>query len=420
VPGITSLQKRELHKLLDRYEGRKDYGTGKNSRRRTMLRIDGRSYPEYFSVSDSSFRRRFNLEMEDLERRGWVELEWERFEHGETLKRVVLNTCCLDEIYRRLGREPKKSRYARLERLAGEWREKSPGILHGFYGDLVERFSSYKALPAALSSFDFRDFEQFFRLLDAVCSLKHEMPKRRFSARIFGDSKRWDDFEKAVLWVLRNYCSREEEPELDDKEILSEWGLLDNPQHINISGPLKFRTPRGEVDVLLHYPDLGLSPRMAADMEILDLEADAVVTVENLSSFYHYVDEGPENHLVIYLGGYHNRSRREVLRRIYKYSAQNGKNIPFYHWGDIDLGGFRIWHHLRRGTGIDVIPLMMDEETYLAYEKWGQPFKKSYGKKLCQLLERVEYEPFHGVIEIMLQKGKRLEQEAVREIKFVS
>lgn len=89
---------------------------------------------------------------------------------------------------------------------------------------------------------------------------------------------------------------------------------------------------------------------MVQDMIIEECTAHAVVTVENLTSFYQYVFEGPKNHLAIYLGGYHNRVRRLILLKLWEYFADRGSSPAFYHWGDMDLGGFRIWHHLKHNT----------------------------------------------------------------------
>ncbi len=415
--AVTDLQKRTLHQLLDKYESRKDYGKPEKSKRRTMLHVNKKNYPGYFHVSDSTFRRRFNGEMKELERRGWVELEWEKFERGSTLKKIILNTGNLTSIYEELGREPKVERYKRLEKLAAKWQKCTPSRLESFYQDFLARVAALQSFPAGLASFSApADFEDLFRGLDALFRLEQEVSKRRFSVKVFGNSKRWEGLEKAALWVLKNYCLEKSEQQLQDHEILAEKGLLDNPRHINLSGPLVFSTPRGTVDLQLFYPDLGLPPKMIWDLEISHLPAGAVITVENLTSYYHYIEEGPPGHLVIYLGGYHNASSREILKKLYDYANRHNLDIPFYHWGDIDLGGFQIWHHLCKQTGIPVHPLMMDEETFLAYHDHGHPFSPGYGNKLAELLKLKDYEHFHRVIRLMLETGKCLEQEAVEKL----
>ncbi|GAW93206.1 hypothetical protein KKC1_23450 [Calderihabitans maritimus] len=60
----------------------------------------------------------------------------------------------------------------------------------------------------------------------------------------------------------------------------------------------------------------------------------------------------------------------------------------------------------------------MDEETFFAYEEYAQPFSSTYRQKLAALLEKEAYHPFHRLIRLMLEKGKRLEQEAVSKIRL--
>lgn len=131
------------------------------------------------------------------------------------------------------------------------------------------------------------------------------------------------------------------------------------------------------------------------------------------TSFYQYLREGPPEHLVIYLGGYHNRARRAFLEKLAAYFQKEGRAVPFYHWGDLDLGGFQIWRHLKDKTGIPFEPFMMDVPTYLRCRHLGQPIGKPYLAKLAALLNDPAYEPFHPLIRLMLENKVRVEQEAV-------
>ncbi|MBS4031240.1 MAG: DUF2399 domain-containing protein [Clostridiales bacterium] len=200
---------------------------------------------------------------------------------------------------------------------------------------------------------------------------------------LYSNSKRWEELEKSILWVVKKYC------------------------------PPQSRRASERVDVSSFYPDLGLSPSMIQEMVVEECKAEAVVTIENLTSFYQYVYDGPDNHLVIYLGGYHNRPRRLILTKIWEFFKAQNSPTPFYHWGDMDLGGFRIWNHLCQKTGISVKPLMMDEETYLGHISRGQIMDDGYLKKLAELLENPSYGPLHRLIYLMLEKGIKIEQETV-------
>jgi hypothetical protein len=410
---LTSLQKKILHKLIDKYESRRDYAAGEKSTRRTMLSVDKKQFPDYFHISDSSPRLELNGEMQELEEGGLVVLEWQKFNRGHTLQRIILHEDALPEAYRLLNRQSRRDEYESLAASFALWQEKSHGALAPFFTDILQKLHELAPLPARIKLETQADYQDLFTGLNAFFAERNqEILKRQLSVFLYNSSKRWDELEKSILWVVRNYCLKED-ADLDDADILSERNIIPNPIHINISGPLVFSTPRGSVDVSAFYPDVGLSPSMIQEMNIEACSAEAIVTIENLSSFYQYVYDGPPGHLAIYLGGFHNRPRRLILTKLREFLQSKGAPPPFYHWGDMDLGGFRIWSHLCQKTGIPVQPLLMDEETYLSCLSQGQPMEESYAKKLAELLDSQAYEPFHSLIRVMLEKGRRVEQEAV-------
>lgn len=412
---LTPLQVKELNRLVDKYEKRRDYASEGKSPRRTMLVLDKQKYPDYYHGSDSSFRLAFNRDMEELATMGLVEVEWVRFNRGNLLKRVILVEKALPLIYSLIKRKSKKEEYAGLTKLFGSWQGKSHPALAPFFQDMLCRLQKLMPLPPQVKLNDVKGYEDLFIGLKAFFDHRpQEVLKRQLSVNHFGDSKRWDELERSILWVIRAYCLSEEETNLEDETILSEQNIITNIRHINLSGPLIFTTPRGRVAVTAFYPDLGLSPVTLEDMKIEDCPASAVVTVENLTSFYQYIFAGPKDHLIIYLGGYHNRPRRLILNKLWDYFTGKGHTVPFMHWGDMDLGGFQIWKHLCQSTGIPVKPLYMDTKAYLAHLSQGQPMKDVYTAKLSRLLEDPFYLPFHPLINLMLEKKVRVEQEAIK------
>lgn len=59
--------------------------------------------------------------------------------------------------------------------------------------------------------------------------------------------------------------------------------------------------------------------------------------------------------LIIYLAGFRNHTKQHLLTKIYnKYS-----DLEYYHFGDIDVGGFLIFSNLKEKTGIPFIPYKM-------------------------------------------------------------
>ncbi len=426
---LSQLQRQELNRLLDKYENRKDYGKAEKSPRRTFLHMTQKEYPDYYHISDSQFRLDYNAEMEHLAELGLVELFWKKFEEGECLEKIALNEDKVDVIYQILQRKPKVDQFRDMKQIFLDYQQEAPEGLNTFYCSILDKLEHLEKLPAQVNWEHLNQLAEFLNGLNRLAKSEgqEEIPRRQFSVELYGDTKRWEKlYEKRAVWVLRNYWSASDGEgtdsleSLEEGELLSEFGVVENPLPVNVRGDLKFVTPSGEVDLSLFYPDVGLSPRMIQDMEITGLDVDAVVTIENLTSFYHYISAAPRSHLVIYLGGYHNRMRRRILSKLWEYNQRYDLNIGFYHWGDIDLGGFRIFSHLKEKTQIPFKPLMMDENTYLKHLDLGHGFDDHYGKKLARLLKDEHYSEFHTLIRMMLEKKKIVEQEAVQEMNFTT
>ncbi len=411
---LSGLQKEVLHALLDRYERRQDYGRTDKSVRRVLLPVNKRGFPAYFHVSDSGFRLMFNQEMEALERRRWVKLDWVRFDRGGTLQRVALVEEALPGIYRALDRVPRKQLYREAALFLTEYEKAAPEELFSFCRELGERLTLLQTLPPPLKAEQPQLFQEYLKGLGALFEARdNDIARRLLSVRLYGDSKRWEQLQGGILQLARSFCLPSGEAALDDGALMAERGIIDHPSHILLSGPLVFRTSRGEVDLAAFYPDLGLPVEMARDLEIIESKAAAVMTIENKTSFYQYLREGPPEHLVIYLGGYHNRGRRLFLEKLAARYKEESRAVPFFHWGDLDLGGFQIWRHLKEKTGIPFQPFLMDVPVYLRCCRFGQPMGKVYMARLAAFLKDPAYEFFHPLIRLMLEKRVRVEQEAV-------
>ena len=141
---------------------------------------------------------------------------------------------------------------------------------------------------------------------------------------------------------------------------------------------------------------------MLDDIEKVEISASKVITIENLTTFNSFVDRDA---FVIYLGGYHNSIRRNMIRKIY----ENNPDKKYYHYGDIDAGGFYILQDLRRKTGIPFAPLNMNLGTIKKYKDYTKKLTKNDRSRLKNLLGG----EFDEVINYMLENDCKLEQEAI-------
>ena len=162
--------------------------------------------------------------------------------------------------------------------------------------------------------------------------------------------------------------------------------------------------------------DIALSTESLKSLTGAEVLGKRVVTVENLTSFHDYT-AGED--FVIYLGGFHNKVKRDFLVYLYQQNPEK----EYRHFGDIDAGGFYILEHLKRKTGISFYSLCMDVATLQQYKADQKSLTENDRKRLQQLREALQDQKRRGectedygeVIDYMMDRGCKLEQEAVRQ-----
>jgi hypothetical protein len=397
--------KRILNLLLDRYERSTLYrGTGE-SPRRIFLRYDRATLPGYWEEAQWERRTELNQATLSLERDGILQVRRSRYS-CEEIERVDLVLTRLDQAYLLAGRPPRRTQEIGLADVASTWAERWPhDWRRAFAGRVEEAVESYGRLPAGLKPNEQVLLDEIFRVFDGLgpAGISPEMPRRIFSQQVLGSSKRLEAIQGRLIRALREAWAQP--LPTDEKEALAEFGVVENPQHVLVAGPVVLDS----LDIGAVGSDLGLSAAFIERCRVTALEADTVLTVENLTSFYQVVSSLPSRMIAIYLGGYHNRIRRRLLLKL----AEARPTLRFSHWGDLDLGGFRIFVHLREQTGLDLQPWLMDLQTYVRYQSAGMAFNDRYGKELSSLRNHLAYERFWPVIVEMLKCRRRVEQEAV-------
>lgn len=446
-----------LNRLLDRYEASRHYSEPGVSTRGVFLRFTLEEFPDYHDDTSADYRREINRAVQDLARFGLIRFVWARLGEGRVIDRVYLNLESLEGAYSQARRVPRADKERALAEIAERWRERwisgggvgageIAGAVSGgcpvgwrlrFVGDILGALESKIKLPLGLSPEAPGVFEDVLRFLDAVPGLRDDVPRRVLSVKLYSDSKRLEALHGKLAQILRRYALEDRENEVsgwDDREVLAEFGVVDNPQHIFIAGPITLEIAGQEVRVADFRPDVGLSASALANCSVIGLASDTVITVENLTSYARLagqvagecgVRNGGEAEsaaaswvadrppVVIYLGGFPSRFQKRFLSILGDHAQKKNPRVRFLHWGDLDLGGFRVFCHLRQASELPLEPYRMDRETYLAYLEYGSRFDDAYARKLKALLNRPEYEVFREVIEEMLRQRVRVEQECL-------
>ena len=191
---------------------------------------------------------------------------------------------------------------------------------------------------------------------------------------------------------------------MDTTEILAEYGIYHTPNYVYLKGDVMVMIDGEPIKLRTLNQGLGISGEDLRKVTFSDLSRiKQVITIENLTTFFRWHE--PDS-LIIYLGGYHNGIRRTLLKKIY----QELPRISYYHFGDIDAGGFSILKDLRNKTGIPFQMYHMDIETLKYYERYGKVLTES---DRMRLKEMEKDEELQEVVSYMLLHNVKLEQECV-------
>jgi hypothetical protein len=366
--------------------------------------------PGYYSQADPIPRVTTNEQLECLARRGWVHLTWEAGQAGHLLEAVALDPAGATALYALLKREPTAELRGRLRDLLLADRFRFDGWRRRAIQHILDQLEAHKSpAPFSLSDEDWnRD------LLTALIHLpdetaREEIPYRLFSVRVFNASKRFDALKTAVARMARRH-----QPAwrgLSPQETLRELGLVPNPGHLYLYGPWRLVDAAGQVTSLAgFYPSVGIPAALAAHVQRVSVDAARVVCVENLTSFYELIQHEGRDLAALCLWGYPSPAARHLLGCLV---GDLPPDRPLLLWADVDYGGLHILAQLRRHVSRHVAPYRMDPATLDAHARWAQPLSLADERNLTRLRRHPALNDMTSLIDHMLLRGLKLEQEAV-------
>lgn len=136
-----------------------------------------------------------------------------------------------------------------------------------------------------------------------------------------------------------------------------------------------------------------------------------MVCVENLTSFYELIRCEGAGLAALCLWGNPSPASRHLLRRL---ADELPADASLLLWADIDCGGLGILAQLRTQVSPCFAPYRMDCGTLDAYVRWAHPLSAADEHRLARLKRHPYLSDVAPLIDHMLLKGIKLEQEAVR------
>lgn len=385
-----------LNALLNQYERSKSF-IGTNKQNQSFSKKIEDLFPDYADAAQYDVFSEINEQVLNLEKTGLISVKRKKRGRIETdvIVSVSLNIEKLSDTYRLLGRQPKADRNDEILALLNRYMDCTP-LLHDFCREQMNRIKSNRKPQ---HSDDLAKFEQILKVLAEVEKVEEEVYIRNFSIRVLGDSKAFEKIKTSVSSILCEYGEY-----VDKEHVLENLNIVNNPGYVYAKGNGRISISGQVIDFSSLDGDLGLSSALLDSIEDVQVYASKVITIENLTTFNSYADKDA---FAIYLGGYHNSIRRKLICKIHEQNSDK----DYFHYGDIDAGGFNILLDLRTKTGISFVPFKMDVATLEKYKDFTKKLTENDKIRLKNLLGG----EFDAVIRYMLEHDCKLEQEAVEQ-----
>ena len=402
-----------LSRLLDKYEKSKHLLEPNISNRRVMLRVEKKELPEY-KYQDAEVRDAFNRAAEELERGGYISVEWVK--GRPVFSAIVLNLEAADQCYRLVGRlHPRE----RAELVAGQVQAalasvETPWI--AIWRDVVcTKARSAYAVPHYCKE----NLDLLSALLTALAEFDSlrgsSITMRAFSSRCYHDSKFFErEVLETFLGIARKYhpelaevCEHEE---LGVRDKLAYLGIYARPELYELSGRCVLVTETGGIDVYAVRPYGVALPSTAVDcIRSIDLNRiHKIVFIENKTNYDEYLlSELEADTLAVYHGGFLSPQKRKLFSKIAE--AISGEVQAFF-WADIDLGGFQMFSRLQKLIPA-LRPMRMTGHDVRTHHKDGLKRPEEYLKRLEQAHFSQAYPLFDDAIQEILHYGVTIEQE---------
>ena len=387
-----------LEKIIDKYENSKNDWRGETS--------ENRSFPIQQQDFDTCGRSELLAEARELEESGLIKVSW--FGGRSDISRITFRLDHMPVIYEMTGRNSKLEQLRYSQQIVGGYASEAENQwLKDYYDDLMCQLEKGK-IP--------RDLEKYgtllFRCLNALEKLKEPVFVRIFSSQYLSDAENRGSkvFEKKLKSRVVSIAKKHHHPMVDDSmedhQVLEQLYLADYAQELALKGDLKLEL-NGRIMDLAQFPyGTVLNTETLKHAEICGKqEIKKVITVENKANFVSMPYE--KGTLILFSHGFFSPLEREFLRKLEQVLQQAEYEVRYFHTGDLDYGGVRIFQHIRKNIFPKLQPLQMDAEQFERYLDFAADMEDSAWQKLSQM-EEPQLQP---LIQKILETRKVIEQE---------
>lgn len=394
---------RILNRLLDKYEESKSF-IGTNQVKQYFYLYPDKEFKGYNDDSDYDTFVAVNDAVFHLDHKGYISFTKER---SGVIKRLWLIESKIPDIYTVLKRKPKEEENIWLTNSLDSIELKDSPILMKYIA--AQRLRLLQNKKVEFYDNDHTEYENLLKAILFAETNEKEIFIRDASVQLFGDSKYFEKILQKVQLLMFAYGDYEEK-----ETVMEECGVVRTPTYVTIKGDVTLNLLSQSIDLSRMKGDIALSTKTIEELKDMKVTGNRVITIENLTTFHDYDGAGA---CCIYLGGFHNKTKRMFLKDLYERNP--GKE--YYHFGDMDAGGFYIYDHLVEKTGIPFQLLHMDIITLQENQNIWKTLTKNDQIRLEKLLQKqIEKDKnsllqvdYREIIQYMLNHNCKIEQEGL-------
>ncbi len=392
-----------INRLLTLYEKRKQSWKSDTKSRVVRLIVEKEPLFKNYAHSSQSYLFRDDVEKDVAALEDAELIIVTKDKNTGLLKNIDLNLKTIDKAYDFVKRTSLNDTLENEKRIVEALLEdnKEFVVLKGFLESIFNLIINHKSRDRYYKSID--ELTLTVQIISSIIKQDEDIFLRVFSKKKFNDSKLVEKKEAKIMQIFNEFGDKTYESFSD---LLEDHNIVKNKGSAVAKQGLLFKINNQTIDLDLLGEEFYFSIEMLLKMRIEAVRKTKVITVENLTTFYSFKDNDA---VILYLGGFHNSAKRELIRKIYNFNP----NLVFYHFGDIDCGGIEILLDLRNKTGIDFKPLLMGIEQLEKYKTECQPLTKNDRKRLKNLLTTNSAAEFRDTIYFMLEHNIKLEQESI-------
>ena len=343
-----------------------------------------------------------NKAVKKLESCGFVVGKKKRF--SDDLEKIILNEAAFEQLVKYAQKEFDISlpdeELDKEKALVENYQDK--GVLTDYYvnKELIQKIEKHTGI------YNPKEDEEFLKLLDFVQNNKEELYIREVSMMVFGTSKVLEEKYLSRLCNLVQDIKHDSGYDEDNAvETLSDYHVYNVDRDILIKGNIKLDFGTHSLNVGDYLDGISIISSDIARIKIIKVINSNFITIENKTAFARFNLPG---YAVMYLGGFASRYQIQFLKKVYECNRE----IQYYHFGDIDIGGFRIFEDLYKSTNTPFTLYHMgieDLENKL-YSTYLMPLTETDKTNALSLQNN---SVFGKTIMYMLEKDVKLEQEII-------